>query len=119
MNANSRFTVNGRNVSESEYVKDILFTCYMLHSGLREDDVEEIDIDGGLAAIDLIRGHLTKLEGLCLTDIEGIKVDHFTKYADYCEEILLRRKKEADKFQYAFIGILVVIFAVILVWFFK
>ena len=47
MNANSRFTVNGRNVSESEYVKDNLFTCYMLHSGLREDDVEEIDIDGG------------------------------------------------------------------------
>ena len=77
----------------------------MLHSGLREDDVEEIDIDSSLAAID--------------TDIEGINVDHFTKYADYCEEILLRRKKEADKFQYAFIGILVVIFAVILVWFFK
>ena len=119
MNANSRFTVNGRNVSEREYVKDILFTCHMLHNGLREDDVEETDIDGGLAAIDLIRGHLTKLEGLCLTDIEGINVDHFTKYADYCEEILLRRKNEADKFQYAFIGILVVIFAVILVWFFK
>jgi len=90
----------------------------MLHSSLREDDVEEMDVDGSLATIELIRGHLAKLEGLCLTDIEVIKVDHFTKYVDYCEKILLRRKKEAAKFQYAFIGILVAIFAVILVWFF-
>lgn len=115
MNANQQFVVNNKVVSEEEFVRETFFSCYMLYSVLKDEDEDDLDIDNSLKCIEIIRGHLAKLEGLDLGSVDEVKLNHFHNFCDYHERIAQQQYRELCKLRFTFIGVLIAIAVTVVV----
>lgn len=109
--ANKHFTFHGKLVNETEYVKEVLLSCYLIISVLKEEEVETLDPRSTQRSIDLVRGYLNRIEGLELDPFQRIKVEHYEGCCVYYEKIVVQRLEEQHRLLIGFITAMVVILA--------
>lgn len=109
MKAPKHSIVSFKPENEEEFIRDTLLSCHLIYVVLRDKDMNQMDVGDSLKSIKLIQGHLNKLEGLELTEIDKIKVGHYQNFSKCCEKVLEERLYELHKLRMGFIAVIVVI----------
>ena len=109
--ANKHFTFHGKLVNEAEFIKEILLSCYLIISVLKDEEIDNLDPRSTQTSIDLVRDYLNKLEGLELDPFQRIKADHYESCCGYYEKIVAQRLEEQHRLLIGFITVMVVILA--------
>lgn len=97
MNAPKHFTFKGKQLSESEFVKEVLLSCHLIYSVLRTENILESDPKTSLASVKLLQGYLDSLEGLNLTEVELIKLGHYRDYSKFHATLLNQHLRESRR----------------------
>lgn len=113
--ANKHFTFHGKVVNEAEFIKEVLLSCYLIISVLKEEEVETLDPRSTQRSIDLVRGYLNKIESLELDPFQRIKAEHYSSCCVYYEKIITERLEEQRKLLIGFIAVMVAILAAVVV----
>lgn len=112
MNAtNKHFTFRGKLVNETEFIKEVLLSCYLIISVLKEEEVETLDPRSAQRSIDLVRGYLNKIESLELDPFQRIKAEHYESCCGYYERLIAEKLEEQRKL---LIGFLLVMSAILI-----
>lgn len=117
MNAVKHFIVNDKQVSEAEFIQDTLLSCYPIYSVLKDEDVQNMNITDSLNSIKLLQRHLDKLEGLDVTGIEKIKIEHYRSICEHCRRMSEERYRELRNLRLGFIVTVITIIIVAVVCF--
>lgn len=116
MNAtNKHFTFHGKLVNETEFIKEVLLSCYLIISVLKDEEVETLDPRSTQRSIDLVRGYLNKIESLELDPFQRIKAEHYSSCCVYYEKIIAERLEEQRKLLIGFITVMAAILAAVVV----
>lgn len=102
MNASTQFILNGKQLTEAEFVEETLFSCYLAYSVVKEKKPEDVDIDICKDSINVIRKHLVKLEGLQLNDFQQMNVAHYNRFCHHYENEIHYRQQDDHKIKIAF-----------------
>ena len=113
--ANKHFTFHGKVVNEAEFIKEVLLSCNLIISVLKDEEVETLDPRSTQTSIDLVRGYLNKLEGLELSPFQRIKTEHYSSCCAYYEKIIAERLEEQRKLLIGFIAVMTAILAAVVV----
>lgn len=97
MNASKQFTFKGKQLSESEFIREVMLSCYLIYSVLRTENILESDAKVGLANVKLLQSYLDSLEGLDLTGVELIKLGHYRDYSKFHATLLEQHLRESRR----------------------
>lgn len=116
MNAgNKHFNFHGKVVNETEYIKELLLSCYLIISVLKDEELETLNLRTTQTSIDLVRDYLSKLEDLELDPFQRLKVEHYSSCCAYYEKIVAERLEEQRKLLIGFITVMTAILAAVVV----
>lgn len=113
--ANKHFTFHDKVVNEAEFIKEVLLSCNLIISVLKDEEVETLDPRSTQTSIDLVRGYLNKLEGLELNPFQRIKAEHYSSCCAYYEKMVAERLEEQRKLLIGFIAVMAAILAAVVV----
>ena len=94
MNTLRQFTFKGKQLNESEFIREVMFSCYSIYSVLRTENILESDVEVGLANVALLQSYLDSLEGLDLTVVELIKLNHYRNFGKFHATLLNQHLRE-------------------------
>lgn len=109
MNAPKHFTFEGKQLNESEFIKEVMLSCYLIYSVLKDENILEPDTKTGLANVALLQSYLDLLEGLNLTDIELTKLYHYRDYSEYYAFLLNQCLRESRRVKLGLLIMLILI----------
>lgn len=111
------FSFQGKLVNETRFIKEVLLSCYIIISVLKDEEVETLNLRSTQNSIDLVRGYLSRLEGLELDPYQKIKAEHYSNCCVYYENMIAVRLEEKRKLLIGFIADMVVILVAVLVYY--
>lgn len=111
------FSFQGKLVNETRFIKEVLLSCHIIISVLKDEEVETLNLRSTQNSIDLVRDYLSRLEGLELDPYQKIKVEHYSNCCVYYENMIAARLEEKRKLLIGFIADMVVILVAVLVYY--